>query len=154
MKHIGIIILLAITITSCTDTKDNSKDNNLNTDVIKNANTADSIKATQNTGIPKITFEEEEHDFGTIKAGEVVSYAFTFTNTGDADLIIATTKASCGCTVAEFPKQPLKPGEKGNIEVSFDSSGRSGKQSKTVTVKANTEPVLTKIKITAEIEKE
>jgi hypothetical protein len=87
---------------------------------------------------PTISFSKKEHDFGTIKEGEKVETTFTFTNNGEADLLIANAAGSCGCTVPEFPKEPIKPGKSGKMKVSFDSNGKPGMQQKTVTITANT----------------
>lgn len=89
-------------------------------------------------GVPRIEFEKVYHDFGRLEAGEVVSYSFTFRNTGTADLIVKDAHASCGCTVPKFDKEPIAPGEEGSIEVIFDSSGRRGNQYKSAIVKLNT----------------
>ncbi|MGL2963338.1 DUF1573 domain-containing protein [Flavobacterium sp. RSB2_4_14] len=86
---------------------------------------------------PVFTFETIEHDFGTITQGDKVSYDFKFKNTGEADLIITDAKGSCGCTVPDYPKTPIKPGEDGIIKVSFDSTGKIGLNSKSVTLTCN-----------------
>jgi hypothetical protein len=85
----------------------------------------------------QMTFNKKEHDFGTIKQGDKVNYTFTYTNTGKKDLIISNAMGSCGCTVPEYSKEPLKPGKSAKMKVSFDSTGKTGSQSKTVTIKAN-----------------
>jgi hypothetical protein len=85
----------------------------------------------------EIRFDKTEHNLGRILQGEKVGYNFTFTNDGDASLVILDASASCGCTVPKYPKEPIAPGEKGSVEVVFDSSGRMGQQSKTVTLKTN-----------------
>ncbi len=90
--------------------------------------------------LPVMTFERTEHDFGKVIQGEIVSYSFKFQNTGKADLVIANISASCGCTAGKYPKQPVKPGETAFIEISFDSSGRTGFQNKTLDIAANTQP--------------
>ena len=101
---------------------------------------------------PAMTFQKEEHDFGTIKQGDKVSTDFQFKNTGEADLIITSARGSCGCTVPDYPKTPIKPGETGNIKVSFDSKGKQGKTSKTVTILCNTQEGNKILKINANIE--
>jgi hypothetical protein len=88
---------------------------------------------------PVMNFSKTEHDFGVIKQGDRVDYSFKFENTGEADLIITDAKGSCGCTVPEYPKEPVKPGESGEIKVSFNSAAKSGQQSKSVTITCNTE---------------
>jgi len=87
---------------------------------------------------PVVEFEKTEHDFGTINQGDKVVYTFNFKNTGAADLLIANAVGSCGCTVPEYPKEAIKPGESGKMKVSFNSEGKSGQQQKTVTITANT----------------
>ena len=91
-----------------------------------------------NGKFPVMTFDKTEHDFGTINDGDKVTYSFTFKNTGASDLIISNAVGSCGCTVPEYPKEPLKPGESAKMKVSFNSAGKSGRQQKTVTIATNT----------------
>jgi hypothetical protein len=87
---------------------------------------------------PVITFKETEFDFGDIKQGEKVEHTFEFTNTGEADLLISTARASCGCTVPEFTEEAVKPGKSGKIKVTFNSAGKKGPTTKTITVVCNT----------------
>jgi hypothetical protein len=84
-----------------------------------------------------IAFTEEEFDFGTVKQGDKVNHFFSFKNTGKNDLVISRAIGSCGCTVPEFPKEPIAPGKTGVMKVSFNSTGKKGKQQKTVSVYAN-----------------
>jgi len=86
----------------------------------------------------KIKFDKPSHDFGTIKEGDVVETVFKFTNTGNSDLIITNAKASCGCTIPQWPKKPIKPGDKDSIRVVFNSHGKRNIQQKTVTLTTNT----------------
>lgn len=88
---------------------------------------------------PKIELDKVEHDFGTINEGDVVDVEFIVKNIGEADLIIADAKGSCGCTVPEPPKEPIAPGQSAPIKVSFNSNGKPGQQNKTVTLTTNTE---------------
>lgn len=85
-----------------------------------------------------VEFSETEFNFGEIKQGESVTHVFRFTNTGKNDLIIANAVGSCGCTVPEYPKEPVKPGASGSIKVTFNSTGKSGEQKKSVTITCNT----------------
>ncbi len=87
---------------------------------------------------PAMTFNKKEHDFGVINEGDKVETTFVFTNTGEADLIITNASGSCGCTVPEYPKEPIKPGKTGKMKVSFDSNGKPGMQQKSVNITANT----------------
>ena len=88
---------------------------------------------------PIMEFTEVEHDFGTINEGDVVEYEFSFTNTGNAPLVVTNAKGSCGCTVPTWSKEPIAPGEEGKMLVKFNSSGKPGEQSKSVKVVTNTE---------------
>lgn len=86
----------------------------------------------------KIEFTEKTYNFGTIpENGGKVSHSFTFTNKGDANLVIMDAYADCGCTVPEFPKQPIKPGGTGTIKVTYNPQYRPGPFVKNITVKSN-----------------
>lgn len=87
---------------------------------------------------PVMTFDKTEHDFGIIEKESKVAYTFDFKNTGEADLIITNAVGSCGCTIPEYPKEAIKPGESGRMKVSFNASGKHGQQQKTVTIMTNT----------------
>lgn len=102
----------------------------------------------------EMTFAEKSHDFGTIKQGDKVAHIFTFKNTGDHDLIISRAVGSCGCTVPEYPKEPIAPGKSGTMKVSFNSTGKSGQQHKTVTITANVPNYAEVLEITANVIKE
>ena len=98
-----------------------------------------------------IAYAEEMFDFGSITEGEKVTHVFNFTNTGDADLVIVSAKGSCGCTVPEWPKEPIAPGAEGKISVVFNSEGKKGMQNKRVSIVANTEPATTAITLKGEV---
>lgn len=102
-------------------------------------------------GTARFEFNEMEHNFGDVVEGKTVSTVFTFTNTGDAPLIISNAAGSCGCTVPEWPRRPIAPGESGEMKVSFSSANKSGDQQKTVTITANTVPQTTVLKIRANV---
>ena len=108
----------------------------------------------QSSPTTTIEFEENEFDWGTITQGEKVSYVFKFTNTGNEPLLIKKAKGSCGCTVPQWPKAPIAPGEQGEISVVFNSKGKMGKQSKRVTITANTDPGQTFLTVKGEIKKD
>ncbi|MEQ8924982.1 MAG: DUF1573 domain-containing protein [Fulvivirga sp.] len=99
--------------------------------------------------LPTFEFAEEEYDFGTINEGDVVEHTFTFTNTGEAPLIIQSAKGSCGCTVPTWPKEPIPVGGTGEIVAKFDSKGKPNVQNKTVTITANTWPKNSTLRIKA-----
>lgn len=101
-----------------------------------------------------ITFEHTDYDFGTAKEGEKVKHTYKFKNTGSEPLIISSAKGSCGCTVPKWPSEPIAPGASGVIDVEFDSKGKPGKQTKRVTVNANTVPAQTFLNISGNVEKD
>lgn len=92
-------------------------------------------------------FDTTQYDFGEIIQGQKVRHVFRFKNVGKGDLVISDAKTSCGCTVSEYPKEPVPPGREGEIVVEFNSEGKQGQVSKTVTLYANTVPNETELKI-------
>lgn len=130
----GILILagvFAMTFVSCKDkAAEKVKEENVEIAADRDAKNAD---------YPVMTFTEVEHDFGTINEGDVVEHKFAFTNTGKAPLVIVSAKGSCGCTVPEWPKEPIAPGATGEMLVKFNSNGKPNQQTKQVTITANTE---------------
>ncbi len=103
--------------------------------------------------LPKTTIEFDKTvvDFGDITQGDEVKDVVKFTNTGTEPLIISSAKGSCGCTVPEWPKAPVAPGETGEIKIQFSSKGKKGKQTKTVTIQANTDPNPTRLTVKSNI---
>jgi hypothetical protein len=101
--------------------------------------------------LTSINFAETTFDFGDVDEGETVSHVYKFTNTGKEPLVIKDAKGSCGCTVPKWPKTPIPPGEQGEIQVEFNSKGKSGKQSKRVTINANTDPAQTFLTISGNV---
>ncbi len=102
-------------------------------------------------GGAKIKFEKTEHDFGTINEGDIVDTVFSFKNSGKSELIITSAKGSCGCTVPEWPKEPIMPGEEGQIRVKFNSDKKPNLQQKTITLVTNTEQGKEVLKIKAQV---
>lgn len=114
-------------------------------------NAGNSGSQTPQNGKVEILFKEYEHNFGKIAEGEKVSWIFTFENKGTADLVVNSATTSCGCTVPKYDTKPIPPGGNGILEVIFDSSGRSGVQTKTIAVKSNASVPIVLLKITAEV---
>lgn len=90
--------------------------------------------------ITQIRFDYYKFDVGEVEEGTVIEYEFPFTNVGNEVLIISNCKSSCGCVVPECPKEPIEPGRSGIFKAQFDTTGKSGKQSKSLTMTANTKP--------------
>ena len=125
----------------------NNNSKKASTDAIHIDARADSTHGESN-GMPAITWVKTMHDFGKITQGEKAEYSFKFTNTGNGQLLISGATASCGCTVPQFSKEPINPGQDGYIKVIFDSDKRLDKFEKTVTVTSNANPTETVLTIT------
>lgn len=133
-KSLIYLITVLLIFTSCK----NNKNERFSTDLVNNPNTAQgNVKSDK---LPVFQFETDMHDFGKVIEGEKLTYSFKFKNVGKSDLIIASANATCGCTVADFPRTPIAPGSQGLITVTFNTSGKMGFQHKTVTLVANTQP--------------
>lgn len=147
-----ISFLFIIPILACNNPKPEklpNGENKLSPDIVDNPATANGKADT--TKVPKFYFAESTHHFGEIKEGDIVTYIFKFKNVGGSQLVIAQAKGSCGCTVPEYSKNPVQPGDEGEIKVTFDSHGKSGMESKTVTLLANTIPATKVLTISAEV---
>lgn len=103
--------------------------------------------------MPRTTllFEETLHDFGKIDEGSVVRFRYRFTNAGNNPLLIEKAVASCGCTVPSYPKEPVPPGGKGDVEVVFNSAGKPGIQQKNVMIYSNAQQPAMSIGFKAEV---
>ena len=100
------------------------------------AKPAQSPAAASTTSGAKIEFSKEVHDYGNVKYGGDGTCTFEFKNTGNAPLIISQAQGSCGCTVPEWPKEPINPGQKALLKVKYDTN-RPGPINKTVTITSN-----------------
>ena len=98
---------------------------------------AQSDKKAQAGASPEFNFEVEEYNFGTVKEGAVVEYEFRFTNKGNEPLIISNVQSTCGCTVPEWPQEPIEKGKTGSIKVVFNSAGKVGLQNRPITIFSN-----------------
>ena len=99
----------------------------------------------------RITYTKNEADLGEVAEGTKVKHSFEFQNTGNEPLFIYDAQGSCGCTIPNYPKEPIAPGQKGKIDIEFDSNGRPGSNTKTVTVHANTTPETTTLTFTVKV---
>jgi len=141
-------LFICFTVVLLTACNNGNSDGTVDTDAVTNSASADGA---ENVDLPEIKFDEEVFDFGRITQGEKVSHSFKFKNAGSGNLIISGANGSCGCTVPEWPKEPILPNGEGVIDVVFSSEGKSGMQEKTVTVVTNCEPATRVIRIKADI---
>lgn len=142
MKKIFLMVLAAAAFTACQQSK--------------SAGTTDSVATEKAATVLSpdaavISFEHGMYNFGTIVQGEKVQYDFKFKNTGKSPLIINDATATCGCTIPEKPKEPVKPGETGIIKVVFNSTGKMGMQDKVVTITSNGNPATSEVHLIGEV---
>jgi len=144
-KTFGMLAVAALVLsTSCK--KENASEKIDPTNVEKTV-----VENNANGKLPVVEFDKMEHDFGAISDEKKVETVFTIKNTGEADLIIINAQGSCGCTVPDYPKEPLKPGTSAPMKVTFDPHGKSGNVEKTVTLTTNSKEGSEKVTIKASI---
>ena len=124
MKKLFALLLLASAFTACNDAPEEKLRHGI---VTPGTNALTSIE-----------WIEPKKDLGTINEGQKLQISFHFKNTGTAPLVLQSVVPGCGCTVADYPKEPIAPGKEADITASFDSKGREGQQHKEITVTANT----------------
>jgi hypothetical protein len=147
----ALVILAAATWSSCriTDHSENQPDEVNPGDFHIPAS---GYKAVDKASLPVMTFDSTARNMGRIAEGVQVEKTYGFVNTGKTDLVITDVRASCGCTVAKgWPRMPVQPGQSGVITVQFNSEGRPGKQHKTITVVANTDPPTSVLTLSGEV---
>ena len=137
-NSLAVFAFAFLVFTGCGGKKENN--GKISTDVIK-----------MEGDLPVMTFNETQHDFGTITEGEKVSYVFKFRNTGASDLVISSARGSCGCTVPEYPKTPIQPNQEDKVTVTFDSNGKNGMNHKDVTIVTNCQPNTQMLKISVNV---
>ena len=142
------IILIAVSMLMLTGCKGKTIQD-ADVDLIRNPRSAQGYDESEK--MPVLTFDSDLHDFGRLSAGENISYSFHFRNTGTADLIISNTSATCGCTVADYPKGRIAPGGEGYVTVTFKSAGKAGQQYQEVTIVSNAQPATCRLKILAQV---
>ncbi|HRE76053.1 MAG TPA: DUF1573 domain-containing protein [Flavobacteriales bacterium] len=124
---------------------------NLSTTINPADPTTSPIPVNPNQKNTRISFATYAHDFGTVKQNSTNKFAFKFTNTGDEPLLITSAVGSCGCTVPNYPKDPIAPGKSATIDVEYKPGLQKDAQEKKVTVTANTEPSQTILTIKANV---
>jgi len=107
------------------------------------------VASVQAQGVLK--FNKEVHDFGKVSEGPLATYSFEVTNTGTAPVVISNAAASCGCTTPEWSKDAIMPGAKSVIKVGYNTSGRPGAFTKTITVTSNAENATVILTIKGEV---
>ncbi|NOT35997.1 MAG: DUF1573 domain-containing protein [Saprospiraceae bacterium] len=168
LRLLGFAVLTVIlSATACKNDKAPNTDGQPTTEATQ-ANPSDVASQSGTTGeatpaaptgpTTTVEFEELVYDYGEVMEGTMVKHVYKFKNTGNEPLVISDAKGSCGCTVPDWPREPIAPGGTGVINVQFDSKGKGsedgGKQSKRVTVTANTNPAQTYLTISGVVKKD
>ena len=120
-----------------------------NASIVRNPVSADVPEDTVN--VAKLAFEESFYNFGEVNEGEVVTHSFQFKNVGKMPLVIADARSTCGCTVPEWPKDPIPPGQSGTIEVRFNTAGKKKHQRKPIYITANTYPARNEVYLEGQV---
>ncbi len=148
-------LLFLVQFLSCQQKQEKDDDTAISADLVSNPISANEEKGkgkeTEKSKLPVMEFKTTSHDFGLIVQGEKVANTFKFTNTGGADLIISDASATCGCTIPTYSRKPIKPGEEGEIEVVFNTAGKTGAQHKTISILTNAQPNTIRLEIEAQI---
>ena len=155
-----LFILVVFGALACNDSNLAKDENNRAEDleggiaeIIRNPVTADQEEI-DTSNIARISFSEPTYEFSRVDAGAVVTHDFAFTNEGKVPLIISDVRSTCGCTVADWPKTPIAPGDGGVIPVRFDTKNKNGRQNKPITITANIIPAKTIIYMNGQVDGE
>ena len=122
-----------------------------NADIIRNPVTAS--KPVDTVNVAKMEFDNIRHRYGEVEEGAIVTHTFKFKNTGKAPLIISHAKSTCGCTVPEWPKEPIPVGGTGEVFVKFDTKKKEAYQTKPIFIQANTHPSETTLYLMGKVRK-
>lgn len=154
-KIVGLSIIALLSVASCK--KDQPADQLITTSsselVSQESSSEDAmVEATKAQTQTNLALSEPDFDFGKIKKGDQVEHVYEVTNTGKNPLIISSVVPTCGCTVPEFTKDPILPGQKGKITLKFDSTNFQGIVHKTAQLYANVAQVPIELRFTADIQ--
>lgn len=102
-------------------------------------------------GVPVLAFAEKEFNAGDITQGDKVTHVFKFKNDGTTPLVISNVQTTCGCTVPEWPKEPILPGAESQIKATFNSAGKMGMQNKVITIHSNAAEPTTRVTLKSNV---
>ncbi|HTN18586.1 MAG TPA: DUF1573 domain-containing protein [Chitinophagaceae bacterium] len=153
LRHfIYLPVLGMLALASCGENREDYKaKGGLDPALINNPRSAETADAIAVAGLATMDFEDTAFDFGKMHEGEAASHEFKFTNNGKAPLLIANASGTCGCTVPDYPREPVVPGQSAVISVKFNSTGKTGLQNKSVNIFTNSKKGKHVLTITAEV---
>jgi len=148
-------IPLVASLTACNSNNDTAdrKGEKLPASLVDNPYSANGTDTAMANKLAVLTLTDTVHNFGPLREGEVANYDFAFTNTGKSPLLITSAQGSCGCTIADWPHDPIPPGQGGVMKVQFNTADKFGHQEKSVNVTTNARRGNYMLYITADIEK-
>jgi hypothetical protein len=154
--HIKIALLSLVLLSAChavnSKKVDSADSNTLSTSLVNNPNTPNGLDTSMYNNKPTMDFTDTLHDFGNITQGETVVYEFEFTNHGKTPLIISNASASCGCTLADYPHDPVLAGKSGKLRAIFNTAGKAGHQEKSIAITTNSKRGIEYIYIKANVD--
>ena len=155
MKRIVALLSIPVLFAVACSEQPAEKENKdlLSTELVKNPRSAAGADTSVLGSLATMDFKDTVKDFGTVKQGETVTMEYEFTNNGKKPLIISNANGSCGCTVADFPREPLAPGQSSLIKVQFNSAGKEGHQEKSVSLTTNSMRGVHVLSIKGEVKK-
>jgi hypothetical protein len=155
MKKMWMLVATGLILIACTSENETARDGEVTSKLVADGSETtepESVETNEQGSSTTLSFDKNEHHFGKVFVGTDNKHVFKVKNTGTNPLIISDASASCGCTVPKKPEKPIEPGGTGEIEVIFSPKpGQTGTQTKTVTVKSNTNPSITTLTISAEV---
>lgn len=156
MKRYLIVLMVCCVagIISCKEEQKQEKPEDkglLSTDLVNNPQSAKGIDEELYENLPTMDFEDTVYNFGDVPEGEQVTHDFTFTNNGKTPLLISAATGSCGCTVADYPQEPVMPGESDVIKVLFNSVNKQGHVEKSLSVTTNSQRSVHLVYIKADV---
>ncbi len=155
LKNFLVLSSLVMLLAACGDNQPKeqpqSKDGLLSADLVNNPRSASGMDTTAFNELPTMDFEDTVRNFGMLEEGMKATYGFEFVNNGKTPLIVSAAKGSCGCAVAEYPRDPVQPNGSGIIQVVFDTDGKTGHQEKSIAITTNSKRGLHMLYIKADV---
>jgi len=151
-----LFVLVIITLSACAGGEKPETRNTglLSTDMVKNPYSASGLDTSAYNQLPTMDFTDTLHDFGWMTEGAKATHTFEFKNNGNTPLVISSAAGSCGCTIADYPKEPVAPGATGAINVAFSSAEKMGHIEKSVSVTTNSKRSVHVLYIKADVKPE